>query len=131
MKLSSVQRAAVFKKTGGHCWYCGCELPARGWHADHIEPLVRVNDIAGKPTGIVQHPERHCDENLAPCCANCNRHKATMSVEQFRKEIAAQTERARRSSFNFRTAERFGLVEVVEKPIIFWFERHVEREAAE
>ncbi|MGD1586410.1 HNH endonuclease, partial [Klebsiella pneumoniae subsp. pneumoniae] len=33
-------------------------------------------------------------------------------------------ERGRKSSVNFRTAERFGLVEVVEKQVVFWFEKY-------
>ncbi|EPC3581060.1 HNH endonuclease, partial [Citrobacter braakii] len=33
-------------------------------------------------------------------------------------------------SVNFRTAERFGLVEVVEKPVVFWFEKYQEGASA-
>lgn len=41
-----------------------------------------------------------------------------------RREIEKQIERARAYSVNFRTAERFGLVEVIEKPVVFWFEKY-------
>jgi hypothetical protein len=32
-------------------------------------------------------------------------------------------ERARKRSFNFRTAERFGLISETYRPVIFYFER--------
>lgn len=38
MKKSDRQK--VFEKYGGKCAYCGCELE-KGWHADHLEPVVR------------------------------------------------------------------------------------------
>nr|WP_233341334.1 DNA Repair ATPase [Escherichia coli] len=41
-----------------------------------------------------------------------------------RKEISRRVERAVAYSVNFRTAERFGLIEVTEKPVVFWFEIH-------
>lgn len=41
-----------------------------------------------------------------------------------RKEISYQIERARAYSVNFRTAERFGLIEIVDKPVVFWFEQY-------
>lgn len=34
------KRKIVFNKYGGKCAYCGCELQ-KGWHIDHIEPMVR------------------------------------------------------------------------------------------
>jgi hypothetical protein len=46
-----------------------------------------------------------------------------------RKEISQQVERARTYSVNFRTAERFGLVEIVDKPVVFWFEHYQQQEA--
>ncbi|EBA1981653.1 HNH endonuclease, partial [Salmonella enterica] len=42
----------------------------------------------------------------------------------FRKQVSLQVERGRRSSVNFRTAERFGLISVVNKPVVFWFEQY-------
>jgi hypothetical protein len=40
----------------------------------------------------------------------------------FRQEVQRQAERARAYSVNFRTAERFGLIQEVVKPVVFWFE---------
>ncbi|MCW9331481.1 hypothetical protein N5I42_27170, partial [Klebsiella pneumoniae] len=42
----------------------------------------------------------------------------------FREQIAHQPERAQAYSVNFRTAQRFGLVTVIEKPVVFWFEAY-------
>ena len=44
----------------------------------------------------------------------CNLFKGAFSVEGMRKEITKQVERARAYSVNFRTAERFGLLHIVE-----------------
>ncbi|MDI8840916.1 HNH endonuclease, partial [Salmonella enterica subsp. enterica serovar Anatum] len=46
--------------------------------------------------------------------------------EMFREQVSLQVERGRKSSMNFRTAERFGLIEAVDKPVVFWFEQYQE-----
>lgn len=134
MALTKKQRKEVWGKSGGKCWYCGCDLPEKGWHADHLEPVFRetaiVRDTSNSGyshkvvcTGKTQKPERDNIENMVPACAPCNLFKSTFGVEFFRKEIERQVERARRSSVNFRTAERFGLIEVKPEPVVFWFEK--------
>ena len=134
-KISKEQRAELRLKFGGRCAYCGCTLPEKGWHADHVEPVRRDFEMVRAPagsrvthrarsTGKVMHPELHAIENLFPACAPCNLFKGALSVEGMRKEISRQVERARAYSVNFRTAERFGLIEVTEKPIVFWFEMY-------
>jgi len=129
--ITKAQRIALRSKFGGRCAYCGCQLPEKGWHADHVEPVRRDFDVVRAPgkgysvarsNGKVLHPELHAIENLFPACAPCNLFKATWTIEDMRNEISKQAERARAYSVNFRTAERFGLVEVVQKPVIFWFE---------
>jgi len=62
-------------------------------------------------------------ENLNPACRLCNNFKAVWSLEEFRRNLAQQVERARKYSINFRNAERFGLVQVVSSEIVFHFER--------
>lgn len=136
-KITKAQREELRMKFGGRCAYCGCELPEKGWHADHVEPVRRdfemvrattgrgVTHVA-RSTGKVMHPELHTIENLFPACAPCNLLKTSYSLEMFRKQVSLQVERGRKSSVNFRTAERFGLVEVVEKPVVFWFEQYLE-----
>ena len=41
MQLSKPQRDVLRMKFGGMCAYCGSELPEKGWHADHVEPVLR------------------------------------------------------------------------------------------
>lgn len=77
-----------------------------------------------KATGEVRNIYADTLENQFPACAPCNLFKTSYSLEMFRKQISLQVERGRKSSVNFRTAERFGLVEVVEKPVVFWFEKY-------
>lgn len=139
-KLTKKQRAELRQMFGGRCAYCGCELPETGWHADHAEPVMRVleQDMQAKEkglfklkdTGKVWHADRDCAENLYPACAPCNLFKATFSIEMFREQIAAQAERARLYSVNFRTAERFGQIQVTNAPVVFWFERYDAQEEA-
>jgi 5-methylcytosine-specific restriction endonuclease McrA len=109
------KRQAIFDKSGGKCWYCGCDL-TKGWHADHLEPVFRYN-------GSMQYPEKDNEINLVPACRPCNLFKATYSLEGFRREIEEQASRAMKQSVNYRTALRFNQIVETKKPVIFWFER--------
>ena len=138
--ITRKQRAELRMKFGGRCAYCGNPLPEKGWHADHVVAVLRKSEqcmkaaakrmFRLKATGEVFRPEADCLENLFPACAPCNLLKTTYSLEMFRKQVSLQVERARKSSMNFRTAERFGLVEVVERPVVFWFEQYQEGASA-
>lgn len=83
-------------------------------HIDHIKPVQGggTNDPA----------------NLMPACASCNNYKMSWSLDDFRDNIASQVRRARTYSVNFRLAEKYGLIQTLIKPIVFYFER--ERPAA-
>tara|TARA_R110002072_G_scaffold100778_9_gene222058 strand:+ start:5060 stop:5746 length:687 start_codon:yes stop_codon:yes gene_type:complete len=118
--ISKKMRQAVFDKSHGHCWYCGDTLNAK-WHCDHIEPIRR-----GEGGGVSSKDFNtlHNIDNLAPTCAPCNLFKSVYSLEGFRRKIAHQVERARKSSVNFRVAERFGLIEPTGNEVVFWFERN-------
>lgn len=143
MALTKKQRQQVWDKSGGRCWYCGSQLPERGWHADHVEPVLR-NDYAialekrqqerdrkrlglePKPTEIpaMVRPKADTLDNIVPACAPCNLFKAAYGIEFFRSEIAAQIDRVRRASSGYRIAERMGIIEAKpEKEVVFWFER--------
>ena len=126
------KRQAIFYKSGGRCWYCGCELQ-KGWHQDHLEPIIRVSELVRDHsngqfshkyvnTGDCRRPHLDTIDNLVPSCPPCNLFKSTFNVEAFRLEIQEQTDRARETSVNFRTAERFGLITVKKEPVVFWFE---------
>ncbi|EAA8845868.1 HNH endonuclease [Salmonella enterica subsp. enterica] len=134
MALTRKQRERLRMKFGGRCAYCGCVLPEKGWHADHVQAVLRKSErcmkaaekgiFRLKTTGEVFRPEADCPENIFPSCAPCNLLKTTYSLGMFRKQVSLQVERGRRSSVNFRTAERFGLISVVNKPVVFWFEQY-------
>lgn len=136
MRLNKKQRAELRMKFGGRCAYCGCELPEKGWHADHVEAIHRKLEIDEearsqgkwklKQTGESYRPQHDTLENMNPSCAPCNLFKSVFDIEEFRNQIQLQAERGLRASVNFRTAERFGLVEIVNKPVVFWFERYAE-----
>lgn len=104
-----IDREAVYAKYSGRCAYCGKEITMMQMQVDHIHPryLGGSNDIG----------------NLNPACRVCNNWKLTFTIDQFRHEIAAQIERLRLRSANFRLAERYQLVEVPEREVVFWFEK--------
>lgn len=120
MKLNKKQRAELRMKFGGRCAYCGCVLQEKGWHADHVEAVLRKSEqcmkaaaigvFKLKATGEVYRPDAERLENLYPACAPCNLMKTSYSLEMFRKQVSLQVDRGRKSSMNFRTAERFGLI---------------------
>ncbi|MBT2601400.1 MULTISPECIES: HNH endonuclease signature motif containing protein [unclassified Oceanobacillus] len=113
------KRQAIWDKSGGKCWYCGCTLPEKGWHADHFEPIQR-----NWRDGTCQHPERDTEENKVPACASCNINKHSMSLESWRKIIQGYVNSLNRDSTQYKLAKRYGLIE--EKPIEvkFWFEEN-------
>ncbi|MFA5375825.1 MAG: HNH endonuclease signature motif containing protein [Dehalococcoidia bacterium] len=129
MKLSKAQRLQVWNKSGGKCWYCGCDLPATGWHADHFLPVERKLKSERKngydrlvPTGEVNYPERENIDNLVPSCSACNILKGGNTAEDFRYLL----ERIKTSIFHHsiaRAAKRFGFLEIKEQPIVFWYEK--------
>lgn len=112
------KRKAIWNKSNGKCWYCGCDLPEKGWHADHFEPVVR-----NLSSGEYEYPERDNPDNLVPSCASCNRVKSSMPLESFRAIIQGFVNSLNRDSTQYKFAKRYGLIE--EKPIKikFWFEK--------
>ena len=105
--LSKKIRAEVLAKTNGNCAYCGD--PIGRLYVDHIVPIDHggTNDIS----------------NLHASCFSCNSFKHAFTLEQFRKEMEAQIGRAWDYSRNFRMAVKYGLAEMHESKIEFYFER--------
>lgn len=99
-------REAVYSRYDYKCGYCGCE-PEK-LVVDHIKPFQ-----AGGSSEII---------NLMPACSPCNNFKTSYGVNLFRQELESQVSKARKYSVNFRLAERYGLIQVTEKPIKFYFE---------
>lgn len=138
--MNPAQRLALFNKYGGNCAYCGQSLPEKGWHADHIEAIVRdfewkkvENDPRGwshraVQTGTCAHPERMRIDNLNPSCRACNINKSSMSLEHWRGMLEQLIRVLRDNYAPFRHAERFGLVAVAETKVVFYFEKLLDEE---
>ena len=110
------KRQAIWNKSNGKCWYCGCDLPLKGWQADHYYPVIRVD-------GKMLYPELDTIKNLVPSCAPCNNFKHSFSPEGYRGIVRDQFENTLKYSTGLRQLNRLGLVDISEKPIAFWFEQ--------
>lgn len=120
------ERELIFNKYGGRCAYCGEQL-AKGWHVDEVKPILRTKVWCRKKrkyiyTGMCKHPERLHIDNQMPACASCNINKHTSSLEEFRTMIATFMNSLNRYSVQYRIAKRYGLIEEVPKPVVFYFE---------
>ena len=109
--MKKSERQAVYQKYSGRCAYCGDEIEYNAMQVDHIKP---------KEYGGADH-----FDNYNPSCRACNNFKNVWKVEEFRRELQEQVKRAKRYSVNFRMAEKYGLIAVIDEPIIFYFERVV------
>lgn len=125
--MKSKDRQLIFEKYGGKCAYCGCELPVKGWHADHIEAIVRdfvYNSDKGRyvTTGTCEKPENECLENYNPSCASCNIQKSSFSLEQFRENIKQFVNSLNSYSTQYKFAKKYGLIKETEIEVKFYFE---------
>lgn len=124
--MKKQEREFIFNKYGGRCAYCGCELPAKGWHADHIEAIVRefayVSGKGFKSTGTCQKPENNVLQNYNPSCASCNIQKNSFTLEQFRDNIKQFVNSLNQYSTQYKFAKKYGLVTETEIDVKFYFE---------
>jgi len=116
-----INRVDVYNKCSGHCAYCGKEITIKEMQIDHIKPLYR-NDK--DETLVVWGVERGTDDmdNLNPSCVRCNKWKSTFSLEMFREVVQNSINRLERDTPNFRLAKDYGLLNVTENKVIFYFE---------
>lgn len=74
---------AVWQKTLGKCWYCGCELKTYEvrdqWHQD-VRDRYSIDHLTPKGQG-----GSGAIDNLVPCCRSCNSAKGGKSVEEYRE----------------------------------------------
>lgn len=108
-------REKVLIRFNGRCGYCGCL--AKKLCIDHIVPVADKR----------YHGDHNEEKNLMPACFTCNNYKTIFSLEEFRKELSLQVERARAHSLNFRLAEKFGLIFETDRKVIFYFEKLEEK----
>ena len=117
-RLSQAERKAVYDKYNGHCAYCGCDIPFKGFNVDHLHCL-RNYEYTEEFTGI----DVHSIDNLMPACGSCNRYKATMDLETFRKQLQKIPDRLQRDVYTYNIALRYKMVQENREPIKFYFER--------
>ena len=124
----STLRQRIHDKSQGKCWYCGDEL-LKGWHQDHFRPIIRKNvswmsEEAKEALGArdCEFPDRDTEENKVPACASCNLMKSQLNIEEFRILISSFIKGLNRYSNQYKFAKRYGLVEELDKPVVFWFE---------
>lgn len=130
MTLNPTQRKQLLERHGSRCAYCGIDLSASKWHADHVEPVMResrwAKDKNGRTimvaTGKLYHPERDHAGNLMPACVPCNIDKGGCDLEGWRNRLTTLADNLRRNSSTFRHAERFLRVSINPDPVVFWFE---------
>ena len=122
MGKKKIDRQEVYDKCSGHCAYCGIEITFKQMQVDHIKPLYRNDKVE---TLEVWGVERGTDEmdNLNPSCSRCNKWKSTFSLEMFRTIVENSIDRMERDTPNFRLARDYGLIEVKQNPVVFYFER--------
>lgn len=112
------KRREIWNKSGGKCWYCGCDLPVKGWHADHFKPIRR-----NWWENTCLNPENENEENKVPTCPSCNIQKGSLNVEQFRAKIAGFINSLNQYHTQYAVAKRYGLIQETNKQVEFWFER--------
>lgn len=133
------KRKVIWGKSGGKCWYCGRDLPVKGWHADHFEPIKRLPDLKVREfhtdsqgrlsvTERIEkreplHPERDHIDNLVPSCQSCNTLKGMDDIEGFRETIKRFVNSLNRYSVQYKVAKKYGLIEETDTPVVFWFEK--------
>ena len=66
-------RKIVYQKYNGHCAYCGCEIPEKGFNVDHLHCLRNYE--------YDEDIDVHDVSNMMPACGSCNRYKSTMDLE--------------------------------------------------
>jgi hypothetical protein len=138
MKISPAKREEIRMMFGGRCAYCGCELPMKGWHMDHVDPvsrcysMCRLADPSDPMSGYIRerklkrldNPNADSVENLWPSCQACNINKSSSPLETWRKFLMDGPESLASYNGRFRHMVRFGVVQVNPKPLEFWFEKY-------
>lgn len=107
--LTKAEREEVFHKCGGHCAYCGREMPISKMQVDHIFPV----DLGGKDEM----------ENYLPACRSCNNYKSSLTLEKFRTAIERWPLVLERDNVTYRNAVRFKMVKPTPGSVVFYFEK--------
>lgn len=124
--MKKEDRIKIYNKYNGRCAYCGKRITYDQMQVDHIFPKNREHWLKSEPMRDL-HQIEIVDiddfDNLNPACGRCNLYKSDKLLESFRREINLQVTRARKTSWNFRCAEDYGLITITGNPVIFYFEK--------
>lgn len=111
--LPRASRMLIWQKYGKHCAYCGKTLKYEDMQVDHLIPVYR----GGKDTF----------DNYMPACRACNYYKKTFTLEEFREQLGLIRGRLKRE-FIYNLALAYGIVQEIEKPVRFYFEKRAEND---
>lgn len=115
-KISPEIRKAVYDKYNGHCAYCGCAIDYKNMQVDHLIPLRNWD-------GSHTEEELWSIENLMPSCRQCNHYKRANTLQDFREAIEQIPFKLNRDSCIYRIGIKYGMIEIKEHPVIFYFEK--------
>ena len=125
--MAKVDRNIILNKFGGKCAYCGCDLNGK-FQIDHVISQEffkhNIKNNFRIPLFLSHLTEIDCQhiDNLMPACASCNNYKSAFNLEAFRDELGKMRERINKYSTHYKISKRFGLIQEIEKPIVFYFE---------
>jgi len=124
LRLRKEKRQSLFDKYGGKCSYCGCDLTDSNFQVDHYIPKRRgATSVHHSNYNKVKGSDSI--ENLYPCCGSCNASKSDLDLEDFRGRVYDRVLRLNQYSTEYNIAKRFGLVQEIDKPVIFHFETFI------
>lgn len=123
MSINKKIREVVKMKYGGKCAYCGTDL-VKGWHIDHIEPIIR-----NWWEGTCNKPENENESNYNPSCASCNIQKGSLTIEQFRDKISQFVKSLNLYSNQYKFSKKYNLIKETESNVVFYFELNQTTEA--
>ena len=121
-----INRQEIYNKCNGHCAYCGKEITIKQMQVDHIEPHWHTMTEQEAQRFNIKKGS-HEMGNLNPSCARCNKWKSTYSLEQFRGVVQRSIDRMERDTPNFRLAKDYGLIIITDQPVVFYFERIIDK----
>ncbi len=80
------------------------------------------------PYRNIKHKKNTAEEiedisNLNPSCRMCNYYKRARGLESMRRDIKRLNKQLERS-FDYRLAKRYGLINEIDKPIVFYYEQY-------
>ena len=108
-KLTKEERIEIYNRFDGRCGYCGEKINIKNMQVDHIVALR----VGGTDTL----------DNMICACRSCNHYKSTYTLEVFEKQLQEIPNRLIRDSVIFRIALRYGLIEIKDKKVEFYYKK--------